>query len=148
MDRLQIRNMTAEDISAVHEIEVASFSVPWSREILEESFESENNKFLVAIFDGKLAGYINLWYVLDEATVANIAVAGAFRKQGIAAALMENALNEAEENGMSAVTLEVRVSNEPAIRLYEKFGFESVGLRPDYYEKPREAALIMWKYFH
>lgn len=148
MDRLQIRNMTAEDISAVHEIEVASFSVPWSREILEESFESENNKFLVAIFDGKLAGYINLWYVLDEATVANIAVAGVFRKQGIAAALMENALKEAEENGMSAVTLEVRVSNEPAIRLYEKFGFESVGLRPDYYEKPREAALIMWKYFH
>lgn len=148
MDRLQIRNMTAEDISAVHEIEVASFSVPWSREILEESFESENNKFLVAIFDGKLAGCINLWYVLDEATVANIAVAGAFRKQGIAAALMENALKEAEESGMSAVTLEVRVSNEPAIRLYEKFGFESVGLRPDYYEKPREAALIMWKYFH
>jgi len=86
--------------------------------------------------------------VLDEVTVANIAVAKDFRRQGVAALLMEHALNQAEESGMYGVTLEVRVSNTPAIKLYERLGFESAGIRPDYYEKPHEDAIIMWKYFH
>jgi len=108
----------------------------------------EDNEFYVAEADSEIAGYINLWYVLDEVTVANIAVAKDFRRKGIGGALMEYALDIAREKGMSAATLEVRQSNYPAIKLYESFGFESAGIRPDYYEKPREGAVIMWKYFH
>ena len=148
MDRLKIREMTTEDIDAVHEIENATFSVPWSRAIFEETFANDDNEFWVAEAEGRIAGYINLWYVLDEVTVANIAVAGEFRRQGVAAALMEHAFKLSEERRMYGVTLEVRVSNIPAIKLYERFGFESAGIRPDYYEKPREDAVIMWKYFH
>ncbi len=148
MDRLKIREMTAEDIDAVHEIETASFSDPWSKAVFAETLESRGNEILVAEVDGVIAGYINLWYVLDEVTVANIAVAEAFRRHGVAAALMEYALEISEEGGKYGVTLEVRVSNTPAIKLYERLGFESAGIRPDYYEKPREDAVIMWKYFH
>ena len=122
--------------------------MPWSRAIFEETFANDDNEFWVAEADGRIAGYINLWYVLDEVTVANIAVAEEFRRQGVAAALMEYALKRSEERRMYGVTLEVRASNIPAIKLYEHFGFESAGIRPDYYEKPREDAVIMWKYFH
>lgn len=145
---LKIREMNHEDIDVVHEIETAAFSMPWSRAIFVETLENDDNKFYIAEVNGVIAGYINLWYVLDEVTVANIAVSKDFRRQGIAAALMEHALKLAEDSGMAAATLEVRISNEPAIKLYERFGFESAGIRPDYYEKPREAAVIMWKYFH
>lgn len=148
MDRLKIREMTASDIDAVHEIEMTSFSDPWSRAIFEETLESKDNKILVAEADGVIAGYINLWYVLDEVTVANIAVAKDYRRQGVAASIMEHALKLSEEQGMYGVTLEVRTSNTPAIKLYERMGFESAGIRPGYYEKPREDAVIMWKYFH
>jgi len=148
MGRLKIRGMTCNDVDAVCEIEKASFSVPWSREIFVETLDNEDNEFYVAEADSEIAGYINLWYVLDEVTVANIAVAKDFRRKGIGGALMEYALDIAREKGMSAATLEVRQSNYPAIKLYESFGFESAGIRPDYYEKPREGAVIMWKYFH
>lgn len=149
MEKLKIRKMTAEDVDAVHEIELASFSVPWSKNLFLELLASNaNDKIYVAESCGIVAGYINLSCILDEATVANIAVAGEFRRQGIAAALMEYTLDVAKDSGMTAVTLEVRASNEPAIKLYGKFGFASVGVRPNYYEKPKEDAVIMWKYFH
>ena len=148
MDGLKVRAMTAMDIDVVHQIETASFSVPWSRAIFEEAYANDDNEFWVADINGEIAGYINLWYVLDEVTVANIAVAERFRRQGVAAALMERALKLSEESGKYGITLEVRISNEPAIKLYERFGFKSVGIRPGYYEKPREDAVIMWKYFH
>ncbi len=140
--------MTVEDIDTVHVIEVTSFSVPWSKNLFLETLEDTNNKLYVAEADGEIAGYIDLWCILDEATISNIAVSEKVRRQGVAALLMEHALGAAKEIGMTAVTLEVRASNEPAIKLYERFGFESAGVRPDYYEKPREDAIIMWKYFH
>ncbi len=149
MEKLNIREMTAEDVDAVHEIELASFSVPWSKSLFLEVLAADaNDKLYVAESGGIIAGYIDLWCVLDEATVANIAVSEEFRRQGIAAALMEYTLEAAKNSGMMSVTLEVRASNEPAIKLYEQFGFKSAGIRPNYYEKPKEDAIIMWKYFH
>ena len=148
MENLKIRTMTAEDIDKVYEIELASFSVPWSKNLFLESLADDNNRLFVAERDKEIAGYIDLWCILDEATIMNVAVAEAFRRQGVAVVLMEHALGVALSGGANAVTLEVRKSNEPAVRLYERLGFESVGIRPNYYEKPREDAIIMWKYFH
>lgn len=146
MEKWTIRKMQLSDIDEVCRIEDASFSVPWSRNSFAEALADENNFLLVCEADGKIAGYADTWCVLDEATITNIAVREDLRGQGIGAQLLKEALDEAKERGISAVTLEVRKSNEPAIKLYNRFGFESVGIRPGYYEKPTEDAIIMWKY--
>ncbi|MBQ9765795.1 MAG: ribosomal protein S18-alanine N-acetyltransferase [Lachnospiraceae bacterium] len=148
MQKLKIRHMTEVDITDVSTIENESFSMPWSNDMFKDTMEDEHNELFVAEVNGEVAGYIDLWCVLDEATIANIAVANRFRRQNIATSLMEHVIAYSKDNGISALTLEVRRSNEPAIKLYEKFGFEFVGIRPDYYEKPKEDAIIMWKYFH
>ncbi len=146
MEKWTIRKMQLEDLDEVCSIEDASFSVPWSRNSFAEALADENNFLLVCEADGQIAGYADTWCVLDEATITNIAVREDLRGQGIGAQLLREALDEAKERGISAVTLEVRKSNESAIKLYNRFGFESVGIRPGYYEKPTEDAVIMWKY--
>ena len=138
--------MTPADLDEVCNIENDAFSVPWSRNSFAEALADESNFLLVCeTFEG-IAGYADTWCVLDEATVTNIAVREDFRRRGIGAALLQAALDMAKERGISAVTLEVRKSNESAIKLYNRFGFEAVGIRPGYYEKPTEDAVIMWKY--
>ena len=138
--------MTPADLDEVCDIENKAFSVPWSRISFTEALADESNFLLVCEACGSVVGYADTWCVLDEATVTNIAVREDFRGQGIGAALLGAALDMAKERGISAVTLEVRKSNEPAIKLYNRFGFEAVGTRPRYYEKPTEDAIIMWKY--
>ena len=146
MEKLIIRQMSLDDLDEVCAIEDASFSIPWSRNSFTEALADESNFLFVCVVDGCVVGYVDTWCVLDEATITNIAVREDFRGRGIGAMLLKEALDEAGRRDISAVTLEVRKSNAPAIRLYEKFGFESVGIRPGYYEKPTEDAVIMWKY--
>lgn len=146
MEKLTIRKMQLSDLDEVCNIEEASFSVPWSRNSFAEALADENNFLLVCEADGHVAGYADTWCVLDEATITNIAVREDLRGKGIGAMLLKTALDMAKERDISAVTLEVRKSNEPAIKLYNCFGFEAVGIRPGYYEKPTEDAIIMWKY--
>lgn len=146
MEKLTIRKMQFADLDEVCAIEDASFSVPWSRNSFAEALADENNFLLVCEADGRVAGYADTWCVLDEATITNIAVREDLRGKGIGAMLLETALDMAKARDISAVTLEVRKSNEPAIKLYNRFGFEAVGIRPGYYEKPTEDAVIMWKY--
>lgn len=139
--------MTLSDLDGVCDIENSSFSVPWSRNSFEQAIADESNFLLVCeADDNSIAGYVDTWCVLDEATIANIAVRGDMRKKGIGAALLKEALYIAKKRNISAVTLEVRKSNVTAISLYTGFGFEAVGVRPGYYEKPAEDAVIMWKY--
>lgn len=146
MGKWIIREMQLEDLDAVCDIENASFTIPWSRNLFAEALADGNNFLLVCEAEGKIAGYADTWYVLDEATITNIAVREDLRGRGIGALLLESALDEAKKRNISAVTLEVRKSNEPAIKLYNSFGFEAAGIRPGYYEKPAEDAIIMWKY--
>ena len=146
MEKLTIRQMSLCDLDVVCAIEDASFSIPWSRNSFAEALADESNFLFVCEVDGSVVGYADTWCVLDEATITNIAVREDFRGRGIGAMLLKESLNEAGRRDIAAVTLEVRKSNVPAIRLYEKFGFESAGIRPGYYEKPTEDAIIMWKY--
>ena len=143
-----LRAMTMADLDAVCEIEEQCFSVPWSRESMEkELIGNDQAHYLVAEIDEKVVGYAGFWQVLDEGHIMNIAVAPSMRGQGLGEELMRAMLQQGTQFGIIYWTLEVRVSNIAAIKLYEKVGFTSAGIRPGYYEKPREDANIMWYQF-
>ena len=105
-----------------------------------------NAHYTVAICDGKVVGYVGIVCVAVEGSITNIAVHPDYRNHGIATCLLDMILNFADENELEFVTLEVRESNINAIHLYEKFGFETVGKRKNYYSDNHEAALLMTKY--
>ena len=139
-----IRNMTAEDIPAVVEIEKECFSLPWSEKSFAESFVREDTIFLVCKEkDGAIKGYIGMYLSFDEASITNVAVASQFRKRGCGKQLVIAAKTAAKEAGAESIFLEVRISNEPAISLYKKQGFENLGIRKKFYEHPVEDAIIM-----
>lgn len=139
-----IRPMKEEDLDKVVKIEQEIFSQPWSKQGFIDALQNENTLYLVAEEDNEILGYLGLWQSLEEADITNIAVKENARRQGVAGRLLREAQKLGAERGISALTLEVRVSNEAAIRLYEKHGFQSAGIRPGFYDKPREDALIMW----
>ncbi|MBS1317494.1 MAG: ribosomal protein S18-alanine N-acetyltransferase [Lachnospiraceae bacterium] len=143
---LEIRAMQAEDLEAVAKTESQIFSQPWSRKGFEDALQQEETIYLVAYEKETLAGYCGLLQSFDEADITNVAVAEKFRSKGVATELLEQLFLRGYERGIENFTLEVRVGNAAAIHLYEKLGFERSGIRPNFYEKPKEDALIMWKY--
>lgn len=140
-----IRSMCEGDLLQVAALEQSCFSVPWSEKSLRESLLKPEYLFLVAEVNGRVAGYAGLLLIQDEGDVTNVAVDEAYRGQGIGTALTGALLEEGKKRGFRAFTLEVRVSNEAAIHVYEKLGFESAGIRKRFYERPAEDALIMWR---
>jgi ribosomal-protein-alanine N-acetyltransferase len=135
-------------LPALLTLENACFTLPWSRKMLEGQILSESSVFLAAEDEkGLLLGYGGFLWVLDEGYVANIATSPDFRRRGVADALLKALKERALELSLSFLTLEVRKGNKAAISLYEKHGFVPVGLRKNYYEKPREDALLMTVFF-
>ena len=140
--------MTADHLDEVAELERICFPDPWSRNMLAEELDNALSAFLVALDDeGRVAGYAGLQVVLDEGTITNVAVRPECRRQGVAHQLLQVFLNFAQGHHLAFLTLEVRASNYGAIALYEELGFRSVGRRKNYYEHPKEDALIMTKEF-
>lgn len=146
MTDFAITGVTPERIDSILEIEKLCFSPPWSRNALENQMNAENCVFLAAVDGSEVLGYIGLMTVLDEGYISNVAVAPPYRRQGIADALI-SALAERMKSALAFMTLEVRESNTPAIALYEKHGFISVGIRKNYYENPKENARLMTLFF-
>lgn len=140
---ITVRTMTEQDCSAVAELEKKIFSQPWSEQGFVDALSMEQNIFLVAEGEGKVCGYIGMYQSLDEGEITNVAVAPEKRNAGIGRMLMQAALEEAEKHGIVQVVLEVRVSNAPAIRLYEQCGFVNCGIRKGFYDFPKEDAYIM-----
>ena len=142
-----IRKMTMADIPFVVEIEKQCFSLPWSEKSFEDSLSREDTIFLVCVdnvqMDETITGYMGLYVSFDEASVTNVAVSPAHRKKGYGEALVAAAKEAAKATGAENIFLEVRVSNEPAISLYKKLGFEELGIRKKFYEHPVEDAIIM-----
>ncbi len=132
----------------VRAIEVECFSDPWSISSIISQFPDENHVFLVALDGETVIGYVGMMYVLDEGYISNVAVTSAYRRQNIADTLIGELLSRANALELSFVTLEVRESNEPAKALYGKHGFEIVGLRKNYYSKPKEHAILMTTYLN
>lgn len=141
----EILPMTAEDISQVAALEQACFSDPWPQSVLAQELENGLSLWLVAKQGGEVLGYVGSQSVLDEADMMNLAVRETARRQGIAKALVCALCRKLSEKGVQSLTLEVRDSNEPAIRLYEALGFTQVGKRPNYYFHPKEDARILRK---
>ena len=140
--------MTADHLDEIAELERICFPDPWSRNMLAEELDNALSAFLVALDDaGRVAGYAGLQVVLDEGTITNIAVRPEYSRQGVAHKLLDVFLNFALGNRLAFLTLEVRASNYGAIALYGELGFRSVGRRKNYYEHPREDAIIMTKEF-
>ena len=140
---MKIEFLKEKDVSALSALEKASFSKPWSEESLRELLGSDRAAVLGVFEEGELLGYSVLEWVLDEGSLTNIAVAPQMRRRGYASKLMEETVSLAKEKNMSFIFLEVRVSNESAVSLYKKYGFEDVGVRKNYYSAPTEDALLM-----
>ena len=145
----EIRRAEEKDIPAITDLEKVCFEGkdPWSygafyNEIVENS---DKTLYLVALADGKVIGYMGVWMILDEGQITNVAVDPEYRRRHIAESLIEEMVRRTAEEGVTSWTLEARVDNEPAIRLYEKMGFRGEGIRPKYYEYDGTDALIMWK---
>lgn len=142
---VSIREMSLKDIEQVSCIEESIFSIPWSKTSFEDSMNSKNTLFLIAEKENEIAGYLGMYLFGEEADISNVAVSKTHRRQRIARMLLEKGLIQMKERGVKNVTLEVRETNIPAIRLYESMGFQEAGIRKNYYKEPVENALIMWK---
>lgn len=135
------------DLEAVAALEAATFTNPWTREML--AAELGRNQF-ARVYVARLPGipvvaFCACWIVVDELHINTIAVAAGFRRRGLGRALMQHVLADVEAEGIRRTTLEVRRSNDPARRLYESLGFTLAGVRPGYYTLPEEDALILWR---
>jgi len=144
--KVSISPLEAADIPEVLEIEKTVDPSPWA----ESSFkhEVETNKlayYFVARHDGKIVGYAGYWLVIDEVHITKVATHLDFRRQKIGEQLLTHLLESASQQGATRGTLELRESNEPARKLYEKFGFSVSGTRKHYYLDNLENATIMWK---
>ncbi|MBS5048230.1 MAG: ribosomal protein S18-alanine N-acetyltransferase [Firmicutes bacterium] len=146
---VKIVPMTADHLEELEKLERICFSRPWSRKMLAEELENQCAAFLVAedSVSGRVLGYAGLMVVADEGYITNVAVFPEYRRQGIAAQILQVFLQFAAANHLAFLTLEVRPSNAAAIALYQGFGFEEVGRRKNYYDLPKEDALILTKYF-
>ena len=145
---VRIVPMTADHLDEVAELERICFTTPWSRNMLAEELDNYLSAFLVALDDNdKVAGYAGLQAVLDEGYITNVAVRPDCRRQGIAGKLLQVFLDFAKGNHLAFLSLEVRASNYDAMALYGSLGCRSVVRRKNYYEHPREDAIIMTKEF-
>mgnify|MGYP001818360383 CR=1 FL=1 len=142
--RLTVAEMTAEDIPAVHAIESASFPTPWPPYAFRQELETNRlARYIVVRAGARVIAYAGIWLMVDEAHVTTFAVLPAYRRRGIGGLLLVELMELSADIGAVVCTLEVRLSNAAARKLYQEFGFKPVGVRPRYYTDNSEDALIM-----
>ena len=140
---MTIREMQAADVEKVAALEAQIFSMPWAVQGFFDTLGREDVVFLVAYEQDELLGYVGVYCTADEGEITNVAVAQTARRRGVAYALMSQLIEMLAGREIFRIVLEVRVSNEPAIRLYERMGFLKAGKRKSFYEKPTEDAYVM-----
>ena len=139
-----ISRMQPDDILEVAALERQIFSLPWSEKGFLDSLNSPDTLYLTVRKDRKLIGYCGFLQSLDEADITNVAVSEEARGRGVGYHMLKTLMDEGMLRGVKRYTLEVRISNVSALRLYEKLGFSPVGVRKNFYELPKEDAVIMW----
>ena len=136
----------ARDLDGILAVDAATFERPWTRDMyVWEATHSDVARFYVARDAAAVVAYCAGWVIFDELHINNLAVDPTWRRRGVASALLRFVLAEAQDEGAKRATLEVRRSNEPARRLYERFGFAFAGVRAGYYREPVEDALVLWR---
>ena len=142
-----IRQANPADAQDIYEIEKLCFPDPWSKESVRFELEENSRAFyVVAEYSGEVVGYAGLWWIEDEGHITNVAVKPGYRNRKIAEGIIKTLISHTSLEGIHHYTLEVRRSNQAAINLYNKFGFEVEGVRPNYYRFEKEDALIMWRH--
>ena len=145
LQKITYRRMTPADVPFISKLEQETFSMPWSADSFLEMIGKEDARYYVAERDGQLLGGCGVLMIAGEGNITNVVVAPEARNQGIGTGMLKHLMEEGSRAGLTAYTLEVRVSNAAAIHVYEKLGFVSEGIRPGFYEKPTEDAAIFWK---
>lgn len=140
----EIQEMQPEDVREVAALEGQIFSMPWSEAGFLSSLQSEDTLYLTVRKCGQLVAYCGLLQSFEEADITNVAVAESCRGRGIASKMLGDLMERGALRGIQRYTLEVRVGNASAIHVYEKLGFYSVGIRKNFYDRPKEDAMIMW----
>jgi len=143
--QIEIRELREADIQALADIEAQTFSMPWSARSFRTLLENPYCFYFVALVDGLIVGGAGYTELCGEANIDNVVVDERYRGMGIAQRMLGELIRRGEEKGVQAFTLEVRAGNAAAIHVYEKLGFASEGIRPGFYEKPAEDAVIMWR---
>lgn len=140
-----IRPCEEKDLKVIASIEHATFPIaPWSLENFVAEFKDNDYAYIfVAEINGNVVGYIDFWILFEQGTISKIAVLEPLRKYGIGDVLLKDALKRMTDDGVTSVTLEVRVSNIAAIRLYEKNGFEKILIKKSYYSDGEDAHFMM-----
>ena len=147
--KVNIVPMNADHLDELERLERICFSRPWSKKMLAEELENQCAAFLVAEepVSQRVVGYAGVLVMADEGYITNVAVFPEYRRRGIAAQIIKVFCDFAQGNHLAFLTLEVRPGNKAAIELYRSFGFEEVGRRKNYYDLPKEDALILTRYF-
>lgn len=144
VNNLVIEEMKVDDIDGVFEVEKNCFEDYWSKDSFKKELSNNLAKYLVAKVDGKVAGYVGIWFVVDEGHITNVAVHEDYRGQKIGDQLIRELVQVCKDNKIVSMTLEVRTSNTVAQNLYRKYGFKMAGIRKEYYSNNKEDAIIMW----
>ena len=139
-----IRKMTTDDIPRVAELEAEIFANPWLEKVYRETLVIEGVEYVVAMDEDEIIGAAGVRNILGTGEITNVMITPEYRRRGIGKMMIADLLERGRRLGIRDFTLEVRVSNTAAIRLYEGFGFKSAGIRPGYYINPKEDAYIYW----
>lgn len=142
---VEFRRMKVSDAPQVAQMEKAYFSEPWSEQAFLEALDKKEYFYMVAVQGEEVLGYCGMYQVLDEGNITQVAVREDVRGQGVGRSLLQDFMQKGNECGVSAYTLEVRISNRNAIGLYEACGFVKECVRKEFYSAPKEDAYIMWK---
>lgn len=140
---IKIDKMTINDLNMIKNNLECDFDDFWNCNVLKEELENDNSKYIIAKIDNEIVGFAGIKIIIDEADIMNIVTKKSHRNQGIGALLLENLISIASELQLSSISLEVNEENPPAIHLYEKFGFENLGIRKNYYQDKN--AIMMTK---
>ena len=146
ISEIYISPMTRDDVDSVVKIEEDAYGPHhWAKSSFYDELSNKLARYYCAkTSDGELAGYAGTWHIIDEGHITTIAVKKDYLRNHIGEAIIHRILEDCYKDGVKYLTLEVRVSNTPAIKLYEKYGFQSLGTRKGYYQDNNEDALIMW----
>ena len=139
---LEIEKMTLDDLDSIQNILFTEFDNFWTFSAFKQELNSENSHFIVAKSNNEIVGFAGLKVIVDEADIMNIVVKKTFRHNGIGSILLENLISYAMDNNLKTITLEVNEHNLSAIRLYDKFNFDHIGIRKKYYNGESDAIIM------